>query len=71
VERRLDELIIPPALRQAHREGLSRFFSTGKSRVVGRRIEITAMRADGTEFPIELSLNTVVHDGSSFMNLYK
>jgi PAS domain S-box-containing protein len=47
-------LIVPPALRAAHRAGLSRYLRTGRGPVVGRRVELTAMRADGTEFPVEL-----------------
>jgi PAS domain S-box-containing protein len=47
-------LIIPPALREAHRRGLERYLRTGRGPVVGRRVELTAMRADGTEFPVEL-----------------
>lgn len=56
--RRLDELIIPPSLREAHARGMARYRATGEARILGRRIEITAMRADGSEFPTEL---TVVH----------
>ncbi len=54
VGREVAELIIPPALRQAHRDGLSRYLKTGRGPIVGRRVELTAMRADGSEFPVEL-----------------
>ena len=54
VGREVAELIIPPALREAHRDGLSRYLKTGRGPVVGRRVELTAMRADGSEFPVEL-----------------
>ena len=54
VGREVAELIIPPALREAHRDGLARYLKTGRGPVVGRRVELTAMRADGTEFPVEL-----------------
>ena len=50
----LAELIIPPALRELHRAGLRRYLRTGVSRIGGRRLEALAMRADGSEFPIEL-----------------
>ncbi len=52
----LAETIIPPALREAHRDGLTRVAVTGESRMLGRRIELTALRADGTEFPVELAI---------------
>ena len=54
VGRLVADLIIPPALRDAHRDGLARYLRTGRGPVVGRRVELTAMRADGTEFPVEL-----------------
>ena len=54
IGREVAELIIPPSLREAHRDGLSRYLKTGRGPVVGRRVELTAMRADGSEFPVEL-----------------
>jgi PAS domain S-box-containing protein len=50
------ELIIPLALRERHRRGLSHYLQTGEGPVLGKPIEITAMRADGTEFPVELTV---------------
>jgi PAS domain S-box-containing protein len=54
VGRELAALIVPPSLREQHREGLRRYLRTGRSDVGGRRMEAIAMRADGSEFPIEL-----------------
>jgi PAS domain S-box-containing protein len=54
VGRTVAETIIPPALREAHRHGLERYLKSGRGPVVGRRVELTAMRADGSEFPVEL-----------------
>jgi PAS domain S-box-containing protein len=54
VGRPVAELIIPPHLREAHREGLARYLKTGRGPIVGRRVEVTAMRKDGSEFPVEL-----------------
>jgi PAS domain S-box-containing protein len=50
------ELIIPPRLREAHRRGLARYLATGEGPVIGQRIELTAVRADGREFPVELAI---------------
>ncbi len=52
-------LVIPPALRERHRERLQRYLQTGESTIIGRRIELTGLRADGEEFPIELSVNRI------------
>jgi PAS domain S-box-containing protein len=50
------ELVIPPKRRRAHREGLKRVVSGGASRILGRRIVVNAARADGGEFPVELTV---------------
>jgi PAS domain S-box-containing protein len=54
IGRSVAETIIPPSLREAHAHGLARYLRTGRGPVVGRRVEVTAMRADGSEFPVEL-----------------
>ena len=56
VGREMAELIVPPRLRDAHRRGLARHLETGEARILDRRIELTAMRADGSELPIELTV---------------
>jgi PAS domain S-box-containing protein len=55
----LADLIIPERFRAAHRAGLARFRETGEGAYLGRRVEITALRADGTEFPAELAIDVV------------
>ncbi|HKQ59040.1 MAG TPA: PAS domain S-box protein [Candidatus Eisenbacteria bacterium] len=55
----MGDLIVPPELRDAHRQGLRRFLETGEARVIGRRIELTAMRSDGSEFPVELTISRI------------
>jgi PAS domain S-box-containing protein len=56
IGRELAETIIPPSLRNRHREGFARYLATGEPHMLGRRIEIPARRADGTEFPAELTV---------------
>lgn len=60
--REMAELIIPPALRERHRQGLKQYLKTGEGSLLGKRIEIEAVRADGTEFPVELSITQVSSD---------
>ena len=47
VGRPLVETIVPPSLRERHRMGLAHHLATGEKRVIGRRVEMTAMRKDG------------------------
>ncbi|HEX3319018.1 MAG TPA: PAS domain S-box protein [Solirubrobacteraceae bacterium] len=49
-------LIVPPSLRARHRAGLARYLVTGDGPVLDRRVEITGMRSDGSEFPVELTI---------------
>jgi PAS domain S-box-containing protein len=63
VGKHLADAIIPPSLRDQHRVGFARYLTTGEARVLGRHIELTAMRADGSEFPIELAISRIVMDG--------
>ncbi len=60
--RELAEVMIPPDLRSRHRHGLAHYLATGESPILNKRIEITASRPSGEEFPIELS---VIRDSSS------
>jgi PAS domain S-box-containing protein len=54
--RSLGELIIPEAQRDAHQMGLQRFLRTGHRRILGRRLELEALRRDGKEIKVELSV---------------
>jgi len=54
--RSLAELVIPPRFRQGHTEGLKRYHTTGSGPFLGKRVEVTATRADGSEFPAELAI---------------
>ncbi|MGH2847932.1 MAG: SpoIIE family protein phosphatase [Thermoleophilaceae bacterium] len=55
----LAELVVPPSLRERYRAALRRYVETGESMLLGRRVELTGMRADGSEFPVELAINRI------------
>ncbi len=59
----LADAIIPPSLREKHRQGFARHLATGEARMLGKRIEMTAVRADGREFPVELAITRIPLDG--------
>lgn len=53
------DLIIPERYRDAHRQGLRRYLESGKGKVIGRRIEVSGLRKNGEEFPVELSISPI------------
>jgi diguanylate cyclase (GGDEF)-like protein/PAS domain S-box-containing protein len=55
----LTDNIVPPRYREAHRNGLERYLKTGEQRRLERRIEIQALRKDGVEIPVELSITPI------------
>jgi len=55
----LSEKIIPPHLRQSHEQGLEHYLRTGEGPVLGQRIEVTAIRSDGAEFPVEIAITPI------------
>jgi len=57
------ELIIPPHLRARHKEALRRYLDTGEATMLGRRIQMPALKADGTEFPVEFSIAVTRRSG--------
>lgn len=56
VGRTVAELIIPPTQRELHRQGVARFLATGEGPILGKLIEITGHRKDGSEVPLELTV---------------
>ena len=59
----LADLIIPTSLHERHRHALARYLSTGEGMILDRRIEITAVRANGEEFPVELTVTRLPQEG--------
>ncbi|MDT8758791.1 PAS domain S-box protein [Sphingomonas psychrotolerans] len=68
--RDLAELIVPPQLRPMHVAGLRRFVEAGEGGLVGKTLEVQALRRDGDSIPIELAINaTRVSGGWEFTAL--
>src|SRR5207247_3196468 len=63
VGRLLADTVIPPEHREAHTRGIERFLATGEGPVLGKRIEITGLRRNGKEFPVELAISPVKTGG--------
>jgi PAS domain S-box-containing protein len=57
--RPMTDLMIPKHHRAAHEAGMKRYLASGETRVIGKgRVQLEARRADGSIFPVELSISS-------------
>jgi len=68
--RPIADVIIPPSLRQQHHDGFERYLQTGIPHIIDRRVEVSAMRADGSEFPVELTVTAFHARGVRFFTAF-
>jgi len=66
----MKDLVIPPSLREAHEKGMAHYLATGESPIMDKRIQVTAMRASGDEFPAELAVTAVDIDGKQLFTAF-
>ncbi|MGC2460808.1 MAG: EAL domain-containing protein [Steroidobacteraceae bacterium] len=66
----LAETIVPIQYREAHKHGMQMFLETGEGPIVNKRIELWAMHRDGREFPVELAVFPVKHDGGWIFSVF-
>lgn len=59
VGKELASLIIPPEMRERHRAGLRHYLETGEGPVLGKRLEVSALRADGSQILVELAITAL------------
>ena len=62
--------VVPEASREAHGRAFERFLRTGGGPVVNRTLEVNAMRRDGVEFPVELSVWMTLSQGTQRVNAF-
>ena len=70
VGRRLEELIIPPRLREAHRAGMKRYLNCGESRMLNQRLELTAMRRNGSTLQVEVRVRALDLGGKKVFSAF-
>ena len=63
IGRPLAQVIIPSRLRERHSAGLARYLATGEAPLLGKRLELSGLRADGSEVAVELSIKRMPGDG--------
>jgi PAS domain S-box-containing protein len=68
--RELADLIVPSAYRERHRHAVSQFMTADASNIVGKRLEISGLRADGSEFPIELTVSALEQKNGYFFSAF-
>ncbi|MEY2579389.1 MAG: hypothetical protein QOI49_2213, partial [Verrucomicrobiota bacterium] len=66
----LASLIIPPEFRERHRAGLRHYLETGEGPVLGKRLEVTALRADGSLILVELAITALRSVGDPTFTAY-
>ena len=59
------DLVLPAAARAEHAEQVRRFLESGEAGALNRRVEVSALRRDGTEFPAELAMTPLRMGGAS------
>jgi PAS domain S-box-containing protein len=70
IGREMADTIVPPSLRTAHRQGLARFLETEHPVILDRRLELTGMHKNGTEFPVELTITRISLPGPPMFTGY-
>ena len=70
IGRSMTDLLVPHQHREAHTKGLARFVLTHESHILNQHVEITALRRDGTEFPVELTITAMRQNEEDFFTAY-
>jgi PAS domain S-box-containing protein len=70
IGRRIEELIIPESMREEHRKGMQRYKETGEATVLDKRLELPAVRKDGTTFPVEIRIRAIDIDGQKIFSAF-
>lgn len=71
VGRELASTLIPPSLRESHRLALGALRRGRGGHVLGRRIEMMGLHADGREFPVELAVTRLQEQPSMFVGFVR
>jgi diguanylate cyclase len=70
IGQRIDELIIPPGMREAHRKGMSNYLKTGEAKVLDKRLELPAIRKDGSGLSVEIRIRAINLDDTKIFSAF-
>src|SRR5207237_1217888 len=70
IGRHLDELIIPAELGAAHRQGMAHYVATGEAAVLGKLLELTAVRKDGARLTVEVRITALEVKGARIFSAF-
>ncbi len=59
-------IIIPPPHKEKHRDYVRRYIATRSPHVIGKHVQLTAQRRDGSEFPISISFSVAEVQGDLY-----
>lgn len=66
----LEDLVVPPDMRERHVNGMRHYLQTGENRVLGQRLELQALRRDGRTIPVELHINALHSEKGVYFNAF-
>jgi len=61
------EMLMPPRFRGGHTKHRDQFLSTPRLRPMGEGLDLYGLRRDGSEFPVEISLNPIASEGGTLV----
>lgn len=64
----LADIILPEEFRESHRKGMSRYITTGESTILGKNIDIWAIKKDKTDIDVSLTISPMIVNGQKFFN---
>ena len=59
-------ILLPSPYHDEQDTYIKRFLKTGINKIIGIEREVQARRKDGVEFPMELAVSVIEHDGNRF-----
>ncbi|MEO5564593.1 MAG: PAS domain S-box protein, partial [Chitinophagaceae bacterium] len=66
INKSLGDAIVPPQFQESHRKGLRRYLETGESNILGKSVELFAVRKDKSEVDVALSISPMTIAGQQY-----